>query len=71
MDRRRGGWRESHDPKQITPIENELSLHLERAHALAERLKRSNDVVQQEIEQARALACELSDRVASRPERER
>ena len=40
----------------IGPIEHELTMHLERAHELAERAQRSNDAVQLEIDRARAIA---------------
>jgi hypothetical protein len=47
----------------IGSIEHELTLHLERAHDLAERAKRSNDAVQHEIDRARAIAEELRGRM--------
>ena len=34
----------------ISPIELELTMHLERAHELGERAKQSNGAVQEEIE---------------------
>ena len=40
----------------IGPIEHELTMHLERAHELAERAQRSNDAVQHEIDRARVIA---------------
>ena len=43
----------------IGPIEHELTMHLERAHELAERAQRSNDAVQQEINRARAIAEDI------------
>jgi hypothetical protein len=45
------------------PVEHELSLHLERAHELAERLKRSNDAAEQEIERAREIVERLRAQV--------
>jgi hypothetical protein len=36
----------------IGPIEHQLTMHLERAHELAERAQRSNDAVQHEIDRA-------------------
>ncbi len=36
----------------IGPLEHQLTMHLERAHELAERAQRSNDVVQHEIDRA-------------------
>jgi hypothetical protein len=55
MANRFGGWAE----RGIGPIEHELTMHLERAHELAERAQRSNDVVQHEIDRA----LEIVDRV--------
>lgn len=52
------------DERTISPIEHELTMHLERAHELAERAKRANGAAQQEIDRARALADELSGRVS-------
>ena len=43
----------------VSPIEHELTMHLERAHELAERAKRSNGAVQQEINRAREIADAL------------
>ena len=54
-----------HDDDQVGPIEEQLKLHLERAHELGERAKRSNGAVQNEIERARKIASELADRVSS------
>ena len=45
----------------IGPIEHELTMHLERAHELAERAQRSNDAVQHEIDRA----LEIFDRLRS------
>jgi hypothetical protein len=42
-------------------IEQELTLHLERANDLSERARRANDAAQLEIERARAIAEELRD----------
>jgi len=53
----------------IAPIEFELTMHLERAHELSERAKRSNGVVQEEIARAREIANALSDEVADYPTR--
>ena len=47
----------------IGSIEHELTLHLERAHDLAERAQRSNDAVQHEIDRARAIAEDLRSRM--------
>ena len=41
-------------------IEQELTLHLERASELSERAKRANDAAQHEIDRARKIADELS-----------
>ena len=43
----------------IAPIEQELSIHLERAHELGERAKRSNDQAQIEIDRALEIAERL------------
>jgi hypothetical protein len=51
----------------IGPIEQELTMHLERAHELGERAKRSNGAVQEEIERAREIANALCDKVADLP----
>jgi len=55
----------------ISPIEFELTLRLERAHELAERAKRSNGVVQEEIDRAREIANTLCSEVADLPTRYR
>ena len=43
----------------IGPIEHALTMHLERAHELAERAQRSNDAVQHEIDRAMEIADRL------------
>jgi len=53
----------------ISPIEFELTLHLERAHELSERAKHSNGVVQEEIDRAREIANMLCNEVADLPTR--
>jgi hypothetical protein len=54
--------------RSLGPIEHELSMHLERAHELAERAQRSHDAVQHEIERA----LEIADRLrGSMPPEER
>jgi hypothetical protein len=55
--------------RRIGPIEHELSLHLERAHELAERAQRSNDAVQHEIDRALEIFDRLRDHVADSQER--
>ena len=40
-------------------IEEELTLHLERASELSERAKRANDAAQHEIDRAREICDEL------------
>jgi hypothetical protein len=47
----------------IGGIEHALTLHLERAHELAERAQRSNDAVQFEIDRAMEIADRLRWRV--------
>lgn len=49
--------------RNITPIEHELTMHLERAHELAERAQRSNDAVQHEIDRAREIADRLREQM--------
>ena len=53
----------------ITPIEFELTMHLERAHELGERAKRSNGAVRDEIARAREIANTLCNEVAELPNR--
>ena len=55
--------------RRIGPIEHELSLHLERAHELAERAQRSNDAVQHEIDRALEISDRLRDHVTDSQER--
>jgi hypothetical protein len=55
----------------VSPIEHELTMHLERAHELAERAKRSNGAVQQEINRAREIANALYDEFHSSPSKRR
>jgi hypothetical protein len=55
------------DDVGIAPLEQELSIHLERAHELGERAKRSNDQAQIEIDRAREIAERL--RGQFRPDR--
>ena len=57
-----GGAAEEH---QISPIEQELTRHLDRAHELSEQAKHSNDVVKHEIDRARDLARELNRRLSN------
>jgi hypothetical protein len=47
----------------MAPLEHELSMHIERAHELAERAQRSYDAVQHEIDCAREIANRLRGRV--------
>ena len=67
------GWHEAglHDDDGFGPIEERLTAHLERAHELGERAKRSNGVVQDEIARARQIANELADRVSTANRRRR
>jgi hypothetical protein len=57
------------DAPFMTPFEHELTMHLERAHELAERAKRSNGAVQHEIDRAREIAIALYEEFHPRPER--
>ena len=54
-----GADRSGHDSGWLGPIEHQLTMHLERAHELAERAQRSNDVVQHEIDRAMEIADRL------------
>ena len=45
--------------RTIAPLEHELTMHLERAHLLAERAQRSNKTAQHEIDRACAIADEI------------
>jgi hypothetical protein len=54
----RESWRV--DERIISPLEHQLTMHLERAHLLAERAQRSNDAAQRSIERAQQIADELS-----------
>ena len=47
------------DERTIAPLEHELTMHLERAHLLAERAQRSNDAVQHDIDRASEIVDEL------------
>jgi hypothetical protein len=49
----------------MSPIEHELTMHLERAHELAERAKRANGNARHEIERARAIADALNEEVVN------
>ena len=55
----------------MSPIEHELTMHLERAHELGERAKRSNGVAQHEINRAREIASALCDEFHVPPESRR
>jgi hypothetical protein len=63
MHGRRGNWWDDEtrgvDERGIAPLEHELTMHLERAHDLAERAQQSNDRAQHEIERARQIADDL------------
>ncbi len=48
------------EERSIAPIEHELTMHIERAHELSERARRSNTAVQHDMERARAIADELN-----------
>ena len=45
--------------ERVLPVEHQLTMHLERACELADRLQRSNDIVKQEI----TRALEIADRI--------
>ena len=60
---RMGADRSGRESGWLGPIEHELTVHLERAHELAERAQRSNDAVQHEIDRAMEIADSLCDRM--------
>jgi hypothetical protein len=60
-----GEWAE----RGIGPLEHELTMHLERAHELAERAQRSNDVVQHEIDSALKIFDRLRGHMSDPGER--
>ena len=60
-----GADRSGRDSGWLGPIEHELTMHLERAHELAERAQRSNGVVQHEIDRAMEIADRLRGRMRS------
>jgi hypothetical protein len=43
----------------MSDLEHELTMHLERAHELGERLRRSNTVVEEELRRTRQIAVTL------------
>ena len=45
----------------MTRFDQELSLHLARAHELGERAKRSNDAVEEQLRLTRQLASSIRD----------
>jgi hypothetical protein len=49
----------SGNERTIGPLEHELTMHLERAHMLAERAKRSNQTAQHEIDRCSQIAEEI------------
>jgi hypothetical protein len=53
----------------FAPIEHELTMHLERAHELAERAQRSNDAVQHEIDRALEIFDRLRGHMSNPGER--
>ena len=53
----------------IGPLEHQLTMHLERAHELAERAQRSNDVVQHEIDRAREIVDRFRGHMSNPAER--
>jgi len=57
------------DERTIAPLEHELTMHLERAHLLAERAQRSNDAAQHEIDRVCEIADELLVEVRRNAER--
>jgi hypothetical protein len=45
----------------MTDLEQELTLHLERAHELGELLRRSNTAVEEELRRTREIAVTLKN----------
>lgn len=45
----------------MTDLEHALTLHLERAHELGERVKRSNNAVEEELRRTRQIVDVLRD----------
>lgn len=43
----------------MSGLEHELTLHLERAHELGERVKRANTAVEEQLRRTRQIADEL------------
>jgi hypothetical protein len=50
---------DEHHEGNVAPLEHELTMHLERAHLLGERMQRSTDAVQHDIDRAAEIADEL------------
>ena len=57
------------DDRVIGPLEHQLTLHLERAHLLAEQAQRSNDAVQHDIDRTREIVDEVLATVRRHPRR--
>jgi hypothetical protein len=57
------------DEGAIAPFEHRLTMHLERAHLLAEQAQRSNDAVQHDIERTREIVDEVLATVSRTPRR--
>ena len=51
-----GRWRHGNG---MTDLEYELTVHLERAHALGEEVKRSNTAVEEQLRRTRQIADAL------------
>ena len=45
----------------MTEFEQELTMHLERAHELGRRAKQSNDALEEELRRTREIADNLRD----------
>ena len=59
MESDRSGWRLLGGG--ITDLEEELTMHLERAHELGERLRRSNTTVEEQLRRTRQIAVALKN----------
>jgi hypothetical protein len=55
---RSGSW---HPGGAMTDLEHELTMHLERAHELGERMRRSNTAVEEQLRLTREIALALKN----------
>ena len=57
-DRSGSNW---HPGGAMTDLEHELTMHLERAHELGERMRRSNSAVEEQLRLTREIAIALKN----------